>query len=294
MFRKAMAAFDMTKLTKVEVVGEPEITREGVNAKIHVGVRVSPDMEQWRQFSHDLRAVLAAAATRRGAVARGPSGVELSRESPVVGQLAGNGMLIGLFSGNAAFAVETGVGGKSRLKSVATGGKRHGGPASSRGKSSSSNTSAGSTQWEMFRVPAVLEEALRETSRGFRYSLVCMLLDANGNDIVRTVVLRSTDSVRDGLGEVIYPSRELWLGDVWWLGPVWWREGHGKCMPVFQVETTLEISQDDLGKVAKTAVLLERDTNTPGDSSSDRRTKKRSVSSDDSRFSKKKSHNSGE
>jgi hypothetical protein len=284
----------MTKLTKVEVVGEPEITREGVNAKIHVGVRVSPDMEQWRKYSKDLRAVLGVAATRRGALTRGPSGVELSRESPVVGQLDGNGMLIGLFSGNATFAAETGIGGKSRLKSVAAGGKWHGGPASSRGKSSSSNTSAGSTQWEMFRVPAVLEEALREGARGSRYCLVCILLDANGNDLVRTTVLRSSGSASDGLGEVIYKSHEFRLGDVWWLGPVWWRESHGKCMPAFEVETTLEISQDDLGKVANTAGLLERDTRESGESSSGRPTKKRSVSSDDSGYSKKKSHSSGE
>ena len=32
--RKALAGFDMTKLTKVEIVGKPEITRDGSNAQI--------------------------------------------------------------------------------------------------------------------------------------------------------------------------------------------------------------------------------------------------------------------
>ena len=32
----------MTKLTKVEIVGKPEITRDGSNAQMHIKVRVSP------------------------------------------------------------------------------------------------------------------------------------------------------------------------------------------------------------------------------------------------------------
>ena len=36
----AMAPFGVTKLTKVEIMGEPEITREGANAAVHVDVQL--------------------------------------------------------------------------------------------------------------------------------------------------------------------------------------------------------------------------------------------------------------
>ena len=39
MFKKAMADFDMVKLTKVEIVGKPEITRDSANAKVHVKIK---------------------------------------------------------------------------------------------------------------------------------------------------------------------------------------------------------------------------------------------------------------
>ena len=58
MFEKALADFDMTKLVKVEIVGEPEITRDGANASIHIQVKVSPDLSEWKKVSHNLHSVL--------------------------------------------------------------------------------------------------------------------------------------------------------------------------------------------------------------------------------------------
>ena len=59
---------------------------------------------------------------------------------------------------------------------------------------------------------------------------------------------------------MIYRHSEYPLGDIWWIGPVWWRESSGKCMPAFEVTSTLEISQADLAKVVKTVAFLEKDT----------------------------------
>ena len=55
MLRKALAEFDMTKLTKVEIVGKPEITRDGANASIEISAKASPDLAQWTQLSKELR-----------------------------------------------------------------------------------------------------------------------------------------------------------------------------------------------------------------------------------------------
>ena len=48
------------------------------------------------------------------------------------------------------------------------------------------------------------------------------------------------------------------LDRIWWIGPVWQWNGH--FVPVLETENTLSLSQEDLGKVAKTAVFLEEDT----------------------------------
>ena len=68
MFKKALAGFDMTKLTKVEIVGKPEITRDGTNAKVRVRVKLSPDREQWKEFARGVRLILDKTATNRAAV----------------------------------------------------------------------------------------------------------------------------------------------------------------------------------------------------------------------------------
>ena len=48
------------------------------------------------------------------------------------------------------------------------------------------------------------------------------------------------------------------LDRIWWIGPVWQWNGH--FTPVLETENTLSLSQEDLGKVVKTAVFLEEDS----------------------------------
>ena len=92
--KKVLAEFDMTRLTKVEIVGKPEITRDGANAKVHVKVKLSPDITRWREFSKNLRQVLSKTATKRGAIAwRG----NFDGTSNLAKQLAGQGVLVALF-----------------------------------------------------------------------------------------------------------------------------------------------------------------------------------------------------
>ena len=51
MLKKTLTGFDMTKLTKVEIVGEPEISRDGAKANVRVTVRLFPDTDRWREFA---------------------------------------------------------------------------------------------------------------------------------------------------------------------------------------------------------------------------------------------------
>ena len=76
-FKKALAEFDMTKLTKAEIVGEPEITRDGTNGKVRIKVKVSPDFGQWKTLSKNLRSVLTKVSVQRAEVVAAQSGGRL-------------------------------------------------------------------------------------------------------------------------------------------------------------------------------------------------------------------------
>ncbi len=222
MLSKALAEFDMTKLTKVEIVGKPQIAREGSHATVTVTVKLSPDLAQWRKFSPDVRRILDKTATRRGAVTL-PLSIRMSRDSPLQKQLEGHGVLVSLFV--------------------------------------STNILGDRTQWTMFRVPEPMDEAIRIAASRMRYRLVYVLLDEQGRDLVRTTVLRSEGSRYRGLGTVIQKSSIFRVGSVWWIGPVWWQSRLGdKCVPVFETDATVQVSQKDLSKVAKTVVFLEEDS----------------------------------
>jgi hypothetical protein len=94
MLKRTLTGFDMTKLTKVEIVGEPEISRDGSKANVKVSIRLSPDIPRWREFASDLRGVLSRAASKRGAIAW-QNGFFGTRE--LANQLAGEGTLVALF-----------------------------------------------------------------------------------------------------------------------------------------------------------------------------------------------------
>ena len=150
MFKKALAGFDMTKLTKVEIVGKPEITRNGASAKVRIQVKVSPDRERWKEFSRSLRPILAAIATKRAAVTCKGSETwgPYSEQGRLTKQLEGEGVLVRLF-----------------LDMDATGDR---------------------TQWEIFRVPGLMEGAIKATIVGKHYQLAYSLLDEQGGEVLRT------------------------------------------------------------------------------------------------------------
>ena len=252
MFKKAIADFDMTKLTKVDIVGKPEITREGADAQVHVTVKLSPDISQWQKLSQNLRYVLATAATRRGGLARGRESASVRTGCQLAKQLEGDGMLVSLFTKSTVI--------NARTTSTATK-KGHHKSATTHAThpDTTQHITGEAVQWEVFRVPNIFEPAIKAAASRARYRLVCALLDENDKDLVRITALRSEGSIYRGLGEVIYNRSEYPLGDIWWIGPVWWRESSNKCMPVFEVTSTLEISQADLAKVAKTVAFLEVD-----------------------------------
>jgi len=230
MFKKAMADFDMTKLTKVDIVGKPEITRDSGNAKVHVKIKVSPDMDAWRKFSQSVRPILAKIAVRRAALTQGHN----SRSSDaglLKRQLEGDGILVALFV--------------------------------------NMRNSGQQKQWEVFRVPDTLKEAIESKASGVHCRLVCALQDDQHNDLARITVMRNGhyyDS--SSLGEVLkchqyeYPLTE----HIWWASPGWRQSDRDT---VFQTETTMEISLEDLGRLAQAVAFLEEDTKSGGRSDMD-------------------------
>ena len=235
MFKKALADFDMTKLTKVEIVGKPEITREGANAKVRIKVKLSPDREQWKEFARGVRLILDKTATKRAAVTvrcggagqqklilKGKHG-EHEASKQLKRQLDGQGVLVGLF-------VNTNISGEH-------------------------------IQWEVFRVPDPMDGAIKVIASGLHYRLAYILSDEKGEEIVRTNEPVTSDRL---LGHsvleltVLTNHSQYPLDRIWWIGPVWQWNGH--FTPVLETENTLSLSQEDLGKVVKTAVFLEEDT----------------------------------
>ena len=226
MFGKALADLDMTKLTKVVIPGKPEIVREGENAKVRIKVRISPDLQQWRTFSPTLRGILTKVATRHAATTLhhdssefGSSSFEGAFGKPgeqLKNQLRGEGVLIGL------------------LTNVSANGDK--------------------AQWEVFRVPEPIGEAVKAANSGIRYQLVCSLLDDQGHGVVRTAEpMEEKGFDENSPHESVYP-----LDNPWWIGPVWNR--HGSIKTLFDTELVVALANEDLNKVAKTVVFLEKDT----------------------------------
>ena len=68
MFSKALAEFDMTKLTKVEILGKPEITREGSIAGSASRSRSRPIRSNGSSWHTTSCAILTKTATRRATI----------------------------------------------------------------------------------------------------------------------------------------------------------------------------------------------------------------------------------
>jgi hypothetical protein len=98
MLDKVLDGFDMTKLTKVEVVGKPEITRDGANAKMQIKATVSPDIGEWQKFSKDLRLLLNKTAIKRGAFTIKGSQPCWFQDDALAKQVNGEGVLVALYT----------------------------------------------------------------------------------------------------------------------------------------------------------------------------------------------------
>lgn len=183
MLKRTLTGFDMTKLTKVEIVGEPEISRDGAKANVKVTVRLSPDIARWREFAPDLRLVLSRAANKRGAVAW-QNGFFGTRE--LANQLAGEGTLVALFM-----------------------------------KASISGDRMDWEIFRVPDPLSYAIKDIKSEMPEIR--LVCALLGDAGREIIRVTMLRSGDHYsglgQALIGGSAYPLDNFWcLGPVWWGG----------------------------------------------------------------------------
>jgi hypothetical protein len=228
MFEKALAGFQMTKLTKVEIIGKPDITREGDNAKVRICVTAMPDYAQWQEFSRDLRALLAKISSNRAGVSAMPGSTGEIRivsvgGTPLKRQLAGQGALVGLF--------------------VKANGKQ--------------------TQWELFRVPESIRSSVERRAKD-SYHLVYALLDSHDATVLRVEQpIESHDGGQSRLGPIHGGSYTTDMSDfghewTWWIGPVFLGFTiHNNDVTRYEADNTVTISADDLRKVAKVVVFLD-------------------------------------
>ena len=218
MLKTALEGFDMIKLTKVEIVGKPEITRDGASAKMQIKAKISPDMAEWLKVSKDLRPLLEKTATRRAADTMLENHLPYDLGKTLINQLSGQGVLVGVFT--------------------------------------SANISGDKIQWKIFRVPEPMEGALKqkadEERKGYRVAFV--LLTQDGKEIARTKEFVGKDWRPDSSFRT---TGSYELGDIWWIGPEWFDvdEHHH---PLLEISTEVQVSVDDLAKVAKVTATLEK------------------------------------
>jgi hypothetical protein len=219
MFKKALAGYDMKKMTKVEIVEKPEIIRDGTNAKLSIKARVSPDLSQWRTFLQELRPLLARTSTRRAGVTSILRDHNLAfdgNRDVLARQLDGRGILVAVL-----------------LKT----------------------TGAGRANWEVFRVPEAMQGPLGDAAKK-RYSLAYVLLDDQGNDISRTSMPLNVPQYSEPLAPIIRSDAlgiingyvNVQYGEPWWLiGPIG-LVGQAPLLwfPVYETSSTVQLSQEDL------------------------------------------------
>ena len=227
MLAKKLEDFDMTKLTKVELIGKPEVSREGSMAYMNIKAKVSPDMEHWATFSKDLRAFLVqtslakANITEKNGWITYPGGYDaLERD---VKTNSPSEHLTGLYIG---------PGNKPEVNC-----------------------------WQVFKLPAIMQSRISESAEN-TYSLKFVLLDEKGNTVLESVEplgggnfssVTSWRRVRD-MYSMGYP------GTIWYVGPVWFKAPPSLASsPVSTVNHKISISVEDLQKVARVKVLMEEE-----------------------------------
>jgi hypothetical protein len=218
MIEKILADFDMTKLTKVEIVGKPETKRDGANAVMKVKAQVSPDLTEWLKFAKDLRLLLDKTATKRGGLTiKTGESVAWAGNKALVNQLSGAGALVALLT----------------------------------------SISGNKMQWNVFRVPEAMEDTIKNFAGHMGHNVAFIFLTQDGKEVLRTTEkLKSEWYDSSAPSQPIFCSRSVNLGDIWFIGPVW-GYSNAPC-PLFDVTTTVVLSAEDLAKVAKVEVTLER------------------------------------
>ena len=163
MFKKALAGFDMAKLTNVAIVGKPEIKREGSSASVRVKIQLSPDKARWNELAKDLRQILAKTSSRRASIT-----------------IAGGEARTATFFFGKNIHADFGKG------SVQEAGDRLKQQLHSEGilvaLFKSASVDGGRMEWEVFRVPESLEGAVK-ASLPPTYRITCALLDESGGQI---------------------------------------------------------------------------------------------------------------
>jgi hypothetical protein len=283
-FRKRLAEFDMATLVKVQIVGNPEITRNGATANMRIKVRVSPDLAQWNKFRQNLQPVLNKTSTKRASISAVTDKSGMALANRTVGELDGPGILLSLFVQNSgqrshweAFRVPESMEWPIRSaarkvcrltytltddqgNTVAQSNQPIEGSLRPVPKARSAGTDRGGPR-RRGRGHSVGDEDAGSSTRTHRLDnkpLVPIIkhapkpIDEGGRSGVR-----SRTSRRPSLNEA--------SADWWWVGPVWFNS-RGQLITFYETENTLSLSTDELAKVRKTNVILEQhnDEDDPG------------------------------
>jgi hypothetical protein len=230
MFKKALTGFDMKKLVKVTIIGEPLIEKQESGANVHIKVMLSPDPAGWNPLAKDLRLILSKTSTRRAVATtrtnqRHDSDKIASRDKSestshrfaagdrLKVQIDGRGAIVGLLSKWSSDGVWM--------------------------------------DWDMFRVPTSIADTINVP---WEFQLVYSLIDERGDEIARVANPMRLENLP------CYPplNRDRGCFPIYarWVGPIW-SNGHHLRSVVF-AHADLSISSDDLKRLSKTVVFLEK------------------------------------
>jgi hypothetical protein len=249
-FQKALDDFDMAAITKVKIVGKPDISRSGAGATVHLTAEITADQKRWNVLAGPMRMILSKTATQRATVTTSgkvdTSSLTSALGDHVVfgGRQRSNWLSLGTMEA------------EQRLKQQLEGG----GVLIALLTNSSPDSIR--LDWEVYRVPAPMADAIAASGTRLHYRVVYALMDEQGSEVLRT-----GGPPRTGKGAM---SEEQWSAALgrqytceplraYWIGPVWGNSGETRLRTVLRTEEEISISPDDLRRVAKVTVILEND-----------------------------------
>jgi hypothetical protein len=231
MLRRILEDYDITKLSKVELVGKPDIDREGGNATMKVTVKISPDAVQYERFASNLRSLLGKVSMNRAGLACNQSGITKSfsakQDLRTIRQQLGGDAESDLFSPGMGLLI---------------------------GIAEDTETAGEVTHWRVYWAPEALKYVVKAVP-SWRLYLTTIFLDIEGKQVIR-----NTQRVEHYYACVEETRASGWGTLSWWSVCPFVRSEMGwggEYEAIVKTTVMTSLSLNELEKVAKVVVSLE-------------------------------------